>query len=443
MLRTVAAEAGDASVARVTNESLKARRDAAIPRGIANVFQVYAGRAENAQVWDVEGREYIDFATGIAVLATGHRHPVVMERVRQQAERFTHTCFQVLPYEGYVELTERLNAIVPISGMRKTALFSTGAEAIENALKIARYHTGRPAFISCVGGFHGRTMMALALTGKVPAYKSGFGPFPPDVYHIPYADAGRGVNVEASRRVLGQLFQATIDPRRVAAIVMEPVQGEGGFYAATTEFVRMLREVCDEHGILLIADEIQTGFARTGRMFAMEHFGVEADIVVMAKSLAGGFPLSAVTGRADIMDSVPPGGLGSTYAGNPLACAAALGVLDVIEAEDLCARARELGEKLVAFLSSLKSERSLACIANVRALGAMAAIEICHDGDMHQPAPASARRIIDAALGQGLILLTCGPHSNVLRFLLPLTITDAIFAEGLQRLKRALLVASG
>jgi 4-aminobutyrate aminotransferase/(S)-3-amino-2-methylpropionate transaminase len=425
-------------MAQQTNETWRTRREAAVPRAIGSAFPIYAARAENAEIWDVDGRRFIDFAGGIAVLNSGHRHPAIMKRVAQQSERFTHTCFQVLPYDGYIELAERLNEIAPTGGPRKTAFFSTGAEAIENALKIARYATGRPAYISFVGAFHGRTMMALALTGKIAAYKAGFGPFPADVFHAPFPNEARGVSIRHSLEALDRLFQADVDPQRVAAIVVEPVQGEGGFYVAPADFLRELRAVCDAHGVLLVADEIQTGFARTGRMFALEHAGVQADIVTMAKSLAGGFPLSAVTGRADLMDSIPPGGLGSTYAGHPLACAAALGVLDVIEEEDLCGRAIQLGQKLVDRLTGIRRRNVTSMIGDIRGLGSMIALEFVYDRDLAKPAPDLAKAVIAEAAANGLLLLSCGPAGNVIRFLYPLTIRDDTFDESLNILEQAI-----
>jgi 4-aminobutyrate aminotransferase/(S)-3-amino-2-methylpropionate transaminase len=421
----------------ITNADWMARRERAIPRGLGNAFQVYADRAQNAEVWDVEGKRYIDFAGGIAVLNVGHRHPEIMRRVAGQAARFTHTCFQVLPYDVYVELAERLNAIVPVPGKKKTILFSTGAEALENAVKIARYATGRSAIITFAGAFHGRTMMTLAMTGKIAPYKLGFGPFPTEVFHVPFPNAFHGVTEDASIAALEMLFNADVDPSRVAAIVIEPVQGEGGFYPAPPAFLARLRRVCDQRNILLVADEVQTGFARTGKMFAMEHSGVAADLVTMAKSLGGGFPLSAVTGRAEIMDAVPPGGLGSTYAGHPLACAAALGVLDVIEKENLCARAAALGKRLKERLEALQKINSMSMLADIRALGGMVAVELCHERRADRPAPDFVKAVIAKARDAGLLLISCGTNANVLRFLFPLTIEDAVFDEGLSILERA------
>jgi len=312
-----------------TNADWFARRTAAIARGVGHTTGVFTQRAENAELWDVEGKRYVDFAGGIAVLNTGHRHPKVMAAVQAQMERFTHTCFQVTLYDSYVELCERLNAIVPISGPVKSALYSTGAEATENAIKIARAATGRAGIIAFTGAFHGRTIVAMNMTGKVAPYKKGFGPAPAEMYHVPFPVPQFGVTAKDSLKHLSFLFKADIDPARVAAIIIEPVQGEGGFHMAPPELMTGLRRICDEHGIVLVADEVQTGFGRTGKMFAFEHYDVEPDLICVAKSLAGGFPLSGVIGRAAIMDASEPGGLGGTYAGNPLACAAALAVLDV------------------------------------------------------------------------------------------------------------------
>lgn len=423
---------------KVDNASLQQRKEAATPRGVGVLAPFFAARAENAEIWDVEGRRYIDFASGIAVVNTGHRHPRVMAAARAQLEAFTHTCYQVVPYEAYIRLAERLNALTPGTHARKTTFFSSGAEAVENAVKIARAATGRPGIIGFAGGFHGRSMMGLALTGKVVPYKVGFGPFPADVYHVPFPIDLHGVSVEDSLRALEFLFKADIEPNRVAAIIIEPVQGEGGFYVAPVALMRGLREICDRHGILLIADEIQTGFARTGKMFAMEHYGVVPDLVTMAKGLAGGFPLSAVTGRAEIMDAVAPGGLGGTYAGSPVAIAAALAVLDVIEDEGLTARAAELGAALRQRLDAVQGQ--MPHIAEIRGLGAMMAIEL-QDPATRAPDAALARRVQQRAQELGLLLLSCGVHANVIRFLMPLTIPDSIFAEGLDMLERALLAA--
>ncbi|HXX84591.1 MAG TPA: 4-aminobutyrate--2-oxoglutarate transaminase [Casimicrobiaceae bacterium] len=421
------------------NTEWQSRKEHATARGVGVLTQIFAARAENAEIWDVEGRRYIDFAGGIGVLNTGHRHPKVMAAAAEQLQRFTHTCYQVMPYPGYVALAEKLNEITPGRFPKKTIFFSTGAEAIENAVKIARAATGRSGIIAFSGAFHGRTMMAMALTGKVAPYKAGFGPFPPEIYHAPFPIDLHGVSVEQSLSALSTLFKADIDPKRVAAVVIEPVQGEGGFYVVPHEFMRALRALCDEHGMLLIADEIQTGFARTGKMFAMEHYGVDPDIVVTAKSLAGGFPLSAVTGRAEIMNAPPAGGLGGTYAGNPVAIAAALAVLDVMRDERLVERANRLGEAIRTLLGRLKGE--VREIADVRGLGAMIGVEFA-SASTGEPDAAFAKKVQARALQDGLLLLTCGIHFNVIRFLMPLTIPDAVFAEALQVLERSIRSAA-
>ncbi|PHV11510.1 4-aminobutyrate--2-oxoglutarate transaminase [Chitinimonas sp. BJB300] len=418
-----------------TNADLHARRLAATPRGVGVLGDFFAERAENALVWDAEGRRFIDFAAGIAVLNTGHRHPKLVAAVKAQLDAFTHTCYQVVPYVGYVKLAEKLNQIVPIDGPKKTAFFSTGAEAVENAVKIARAATGRSGIIAFSGSFHGRTMMGMALTGKVNPYKLNFGPMPADVFHAPFPIELHGVSSADSIKHLHMLFKADIDPKRVAAIIIEPVQGEGGFYSVPKPFFTELRKLCDEHGILLIADEVQTGFARTGKTFAMEHYDVKPDLMTMAKSLAGGFPLSAVTGRADLMDAPAPGGLGGTYAGSPLAIAAALAVIDVIEAEQLNARAERLGAALKEKLNSLKA--AVPQIADIRGLGFMVAVEFNKAGS-DEPDADFAKKVQTEAMKRGLILLTCGVYSNVIRFLAPLTIDDATFAEALDILDVAM-----
>ena len=419
-----------------TNEDLARRRAAAVPRGVGNLLQVYADRASNAELWDVEGRRLIDFASGIAVLNTGHLHPKVQSAVNAQLSRLSHACFQVTPYESYVALAERLNALMPAAGPHKTLFLTTGAEAVENAIKIARYHTARSAVIAFGGGFHGRTLACMSLTGKVQPYKAGFGPLLPEVFHAPFPMAYHGVSTAQSLAALEHLFKADVDPARVAAIIVEPVQGEGGFYIAPPEFLRALRALCDQHGIVLIIDEIQTGFARTGRMFAIEHSGVEPDLMTVAKSLAGGVPLSAVIGKAPIMDAPLAGGLGGTYAGSPLGCAAGLAVLDVIESEKLCARAERLGSTLLARLSDLQTRWP--CIGEVRGQGAMVAMELVKDRRADAPDAELTKALVQAAGRRGLVLLSCGIYSNVIRFLTPLTIPDAILAEGLAILEAAL-----
>lgn len=418
-----------------TNQSLQKRKEAATVRGVGVMTEIYADHAKNSEVWDVDGKRYIDFTGGIGVLNTGHCHPKVVAAVEAQLKKFTHTCFQVFPYESYVELAEKLNKMTPGTHQKRTALFSTGAEAAENAVKIARVATGRSGIIAFSGAFHGRTMMGMALTGKVVPYKAGFGPFPSDVYHAPFPVALHGVSVDDSMKALDRLFKADIDPKRVAAIIIEPVQGEGGFYPTPPEFMRKLRAICDDHGILLAVDEVQSGFARTGKMFAIEHYDVVPDMMLMAKSLAGGFPLSALTGRAEIMDAANPGGLGGTYAGNPLAVAAALAVIDVIAEEGLVERANQLGSQLRNTLDALRPQ--VPEIADVRGLGAMIAVEFNYAGTT-EPNPEFAKKVQAKALEQGLVLLTCGIYFNVIRFLMPLTIQQDVFEEGLQKLVAAI-----
>lgn len=410
-----------------TNAEWHARRLAATPRGVAVMGDFFIDHAKNAEFWDIEGRRFIDFAGGIAVLNTGHVHPKVQAAIAAQLQRFTHSCYQVVPYAEYVSLAERINAIVPIAGERKTAFFSTGAEAVENAIKIARSYTKRSGVIAFGGAFHGRSLFAVALTGKVQPYKAGFGPFAPEIYHAPFPC--HCSNLEDTKYAIEQLFKCDIEPARVAAIIFEPVQGEGGFNPIQVEAVKWLRELCDQHGILMIADEVQTGFARTGKMFAMEHYGVSPDLMTMAKSMAGGTTLSAVVGRAEVMDAPNPGGLGGTYAGNPLAIAASHAVLDVMAEEKLPERATKLGAQLKARLEAAKAKNP--CMGDIRALGAMVACEFVNP-QTGAPDADLTKKLQQAALKKGLLLLTCGVYGNVMRFLFPLTIEDNVFEEALQ-----------
>ena len=419
------------------NEQLMARKAAATPRGVGVMGTFFADHAENSELWDVEGRRFIDFAGGIAVLNTGHRHPKVVAALEAQLKRFTHTCYQVVPYEGYISLAEKLNAMTPGTGPKKTALFSTGAEAIENAIKIARSHTRRSGVIAFSGAFHGRSYFAVSLTGKVQPYKAGFGPFAPEVYHAPFPC--HCASLDEVKKAVTHIFKADIEPSRVAAIIFEPVQGEGGFNVIQAEAVQWLRALCDEHGIVLIADEIQTGFGRTGKMFAMEHFGVVPDLMTIAKSLAAGMPLSAVTGKAEIMDAPNPGGLGGTYAGNPMAIAAAHAVIDVMVEEKLVERGQRLGDELKAVLHSLRAE--VPHMVDVRGLGAMVAVEFNRPGT-DTPDADITRRVQAEALKRNLILLSCGVNANVVRFLFPLTIPDAVFAEAMGILQASLRAAA-
>ncbi|MFS7223459.1 4-aminobutyrate--2-oxoglutarate transaminase [Rahnella inusitata] len=420
----------------MSHSELEKRRKEATPRGVGVMCDFYAAKAENATLWDEEGKEYIDFTAGIAVLNTGHRHPKIVDAVRKQLDQFTHTAFQIVPYASFVTLAERINAISPVAGKAKTTFFSTGAEAVENAVKIARAATGRPGIITFTGAFHGRTLLTMALTGKVVPYKVGFGPFPASVYHAQFPNARHGVSTEMALDSIERIFRSDISPSQVAAIVFEPVQGEGGFNIAPDDFVTALREICDRHGIVLIADEVQSGFARTGKMFAMEYYGdAKPDLVTMAKSLGGGLPISGVTGRAELMDAPEPGGLGGTYAGNPLAVASALAVLDIIEEEKLCDRANRLGAELVEVLETAK--RTCAALVDVRARGSMVAAEF-NDPATGKPSPELTKQYLRKALDAGLLMLSCGVHGNVIRFLYPLTIPDAQFKDALAILSRVL-----
>jgi 4-aminobutyrate aminotransferase len=409
-----------------TNADWHARRLAATPRGVAVMGDFFIDHAKNSEFWDIEGRRFIDFAGGIAVLNTGHCHPKIQAAISAQLVRFTHSCYQVVPYTEYVHLAERILEISPIDGPMKVALFSTGAEAIENAIKIARSATGRGGVIAFGGAFHGRSLFAVSLTGKVQPYKAGFGPFPPEIYHLPFPC--HCASLDETKHAMEQLFKCDIEPSRVAAIVFEPVQGEGGFNVIQKAAVEWLRALCDQHGIVLIADEVQTGFARTGKMFAMEHFGVSPDLMTMAKSMAGGTTLSAVVGKTAIMDAPAPGGLGGTYAGNPLAVAAAHAVLDIMREEHLVDRANVLGARLVERLKML--QRSNKTISDVRGLGAMIACEFVHP-ETGTPDADRTKQVQQAALKKGLLLLTCGVYGNVIRFLFPLTIQDAVFDEAM------------
>ncbi len=420
------------------NSELMARRTAAVPRGVSNTHPIFATHAENATLWDADGKKYIDFAGGIAVLNTGHRHPKVMAAVAEQLSHFSHTCFQVAPYESYIALAERLNAIAPIEGPAKTIFFTTGAEALENAVKLARAATGRSGVITFAGGYHGRTLLTMAMTGKVLPYKKKFAPLPSEVFHVPFPHHTFGVTVQESLRYIDMLFRADIEPSRVAAIALEPVQGEGGFLQAPEELLTGLRKICDEHGILLIIDEVQTGFARTGKMFAIEHSVVKPDLMTIAKSLAGGFPLSGVVGRADVMDAAEPGGLGGTYAGSPVAVAAALAVLDVIEEEKLVERANIIGARMKAKLEAISLRNDTTPIADIRGPGAMVAFDIVKARGGYEPDPDATKRILAKARENGLILLSCGVYGNAVRLLMPLTIPDEQLDEGLNILETAL-----
>lgn len=408
------------------DSAMNVRKLAATPRGVGVMCQWFVERAENATLWDTQGNEYIDFAGGIAVLNTGHRHPKIIAAVTEQLGKFTHTAYQVVPYESYVSLVERIIERAPVTSPAKAALFTTGAEAVENAVKIARAATKRHGVITFGGAFHGRTFMTMAMTGKTAPYKRDFGVMPSGVFHARYPVAVNGISVDDAIESLEDIFSTDIAAHDVAAIVLEPVQGEGGFNVAPQELMIRLRQICDQHGILLIADEVQTGFARTGKLFAMEHYpDVKADLITMAKSLGGGFPISGVVGRADLMDAPNPGGLGGTYAGNPLAVAAAHAVIDVIEEEKLCDRANKLGAQLINVLEDLRDTHSF--IRDIRGLGSMIAIEL--------NTAEQVKVVQDYAMSKKLVLLSCGKKANVIRFLYPLTIPDAQFQNALEIIK--------
>ena len=421
----------------LTNDEWQTRKESAIARGQGNASPIYVERAQGSELWDVEGKRYIDFGAGIAVVNTGHNHPRVKAAVVEQLDKFSHTCVMVTPYDVSVRLAEKLNELMPGETPKKTIFVTTGAEAVENSVKIARASTGRRGVIAFNGGFHGRTNLAMAMTGKITPYKNLFGPFPGEIYHAPFPIAYHGISVNDALKGLDDLFNVDIAPSDVAAIVVEPVQGEGGFYPAPIEFQQALRRLCDEHGIVYVADEIQTGFGRTGRFFCSEYAGVEPDLMTAAKGLAGGFPLATVTGKATIMDAPLPGGLGGTYAGSPIACSAALAVMDVIEEEGLVSRANEVGERFVSRIRSLQTQYPGA-IGDVRQVGAMIAMELVQDGDANQPADGLTRELVQDAAQRGLILLSCGVRGNVIRFLPALTISDGLIEEGLDIVAKCL-----
>jgi len=422
------------------NATLETRRQAAIPRGVAGK-SIFVARAQNAELWDVDGRRFLDFSAGIGVNNTGHCHPKVIAAVEAQLKLFTHTCFQVGPFEGYVRLCERLNALIDTGETNRAMLVTTGAEAVENAIKIARAHTGRSGVIAFSGAFHGRTSLGMALTGKVAPYKRGFGVAPTGIYHAMFPNAYHGVSVDESLRSLAHILAADIAPEEVAAFIIEPVQGEGGFNVTPPEFLVELRRIADAHGILIIMDEVQAGMGRTGKWIATEHMGIKPDLVTLAKGLGGGFPISAVVGRDSIMSSANPGGLGGTYAGSPIAVAAANAVLDVIEEEGLLARATAIGAAMTARLEKMAAGNSFNAIGNIRGLGAMVAFELVTDRESREPDADLTNRIVAEAQARGLILLTCGTRYNVIRLLPSLTTSDAHVAEGLDILEEAFTAA--
>ncbi|MCO4841673.1 MAG: 4-aminobutyrate--2-oxoglutarate transaminase [Yoonia sp.] len=424
-----------------TNAALVARRDAAVARGVASATTIFAAHAENSELWDVEGNRYIDFAGGIAVLNTGHRHPDVIAAAKAQEDHYTHTSFQVVPYEPYIALAEKLNELAPGDHAKKSLLVTTGAEAVENAVKIARAATGRPGVIAFTGGYHGRTLLTLGMTGKISPYKKDVGPFPSDIFRAPFPNVRDGISVKDALTGLQNLFLTDAQPERVAAIIIEPVLGEGGYTPVPFEMLHALRAICDEHGILLIADEIQAGFGRTGKWFAIEHSGVVPDLITVAKSMAGGYPIAGVIGRAEVMDAVVPGGLGGTYGGNPVACAAALAAIEAIDSEGLLNRSLEMGELFRARFADIGARVSPYRMWDVRGLGAMIAIEFVTDFDSIEPDAALTKAVIAEALQRGLILLGCGMHGNALRIMVPLTASDEIIEEGLAIFEASLAAA--
>ncbi|GAA6176772.1 4-aminobutyrate--2-oxoglutarate transaminase [Sulfitobacter pacificus] len=424
-----------------SNADLIARREAAVARGVASAAPVFADHAENAELWDVEGNRYVDFAGGIAVLNTGHRHPKVIAAAKAQEDHYTHTSFQVVPYEPYVALAEKLNALAPGDHAKKSLLVTTGAEAVENAVKIARAATGRPGVIAFTGGYHGRTLLTLGMTGKVSPYKKDVGPFPSDIFRAPFPSQRDGITVQDALTGLQNLFLTDAQPERIACIIIEPVLGEGGYTPVPFEMLTALREICDQHGIMLIADEIQAGFGRTGTWFAIEHSGVVPDLITVAKSMAGGYPIAGVIGRAEVMDAVIPGGLGGTYGGNPVACAAALAAIEAIEEEDLLARSTALGQTFRDRFAEIGARVAPFRMWDIRGLGAMLAVEFVTDFETATPDAALTKAVVAHALQRGLILLACGMHGNALRIMVPLTASDAIIDEGIAIFEAALAAA--
>ena len=414
------------------NDNLLARRKNVLPNGLGVAFPIFADKAKNSEIWDVEGKRYIDFIGGISVLNTGHSHPKIVEAVTEQLQRFSHTSAQIVNYESYVTLCEKLCEKAPISGDKKAFLLTTGAEAVENAIKVARAKTGRPGVIAFVGGWHGRTLLAMGLTGKVIPYKKMFGPMPASIFHVPFPAPENGISEEDALRGLEMIFKADIDPSEVAAMIVEPVQGEGGFHQLTPSFAKKLREICDKHGIVLIFDEVQCGFARTGTLFATEQLGVEPDLMTSAKSLAGGFPISALIGRAEVMDAPLPGGLGGTYAGSPLGTVAALKVLEIIEEENLLERSNQIGTKIANFLTGLNNPK----ISYVRHKGAMLAFDLVNSNG--EPDVEATNSLKAKAFEKGLLLASCGMYFNTIRVMVPLTVEDNVLDEALAIIEQAL-----
>ena len=417
--------------AKLSNNEWQARKNNAVARAQGNIAPVFVERALGSEIWDVEGKRYIDFGTGIAVCSAGHSHPKIVAAVAEQLQNFSHTCVMVTPYDSSVRLAEKLNELAPGPSKKKSIFVTTGAEAVENTIKIARAHTGRRGVIAFNGGFHGRTMLAMGLTGKITPYKNLFGPFPAEIYHAPFPIEYHGISVADSLKALDNLFKVDIAPSDVAAIIVEPVQGEGGFYAAPIEFLQALRALCDEHGIVMVCDEIQTGFGRTGKMFCTEYAGIEPDLITVAKGMANGFPIAAVVGKAEIMDSPLAGGLGGTYAGSPIGCVAALAMIDVIEQENLIDSANRISETFATRLESLRAGNA-DIIGDLRTShGAMMAMELVKNGDAEQPDAELTKNLLGKAYEKGLVLLACGSRGNVIRFLPALNISDELINEGM------------
>ena len=425
-----------------TNHDMELRRDNAVAKAIAYSSTFIADKAQNAEIWDVEGKRYIDFCGGIGCQNVGHRHEKVVSAIKEQLDTLTHTCFQVTPYESYIKLAEKLNAVYPGNFKKKSMFFSAGGEAVENAVKVARYFTKRPALITFTNGYHGRSYMGMALSARMVPFKQGFGPFPGEIYRLPFPDKFRGISLDDTKSAFETLFRSDCPPDQIAAIFIEPVQGEGGYNIATSDFISYLRNLCDEHEIVLVADEIQSGIGRTGKMFAMEHFGIDPDLTCVGKSIGGGLPISGVVGKASIIDRVPPGGLGGTFGGNPMACAAALAVLETIESENLLQKGLEIGRIIDRRLNGMALKNSLTSIGDVRGLGCMNAIELVKDRDNLEPDGEMAAKVAQIALHKGLILVTAGPTRNVIRILVPLSASKVVVKEGLDILEASLEQAS-
>ena len=425
-----------------TNHDMELRRDNAVAKAIAYSSTFIADKAQNAEIWDVEGKRYIDFCGGIGCQNVGHRHEKVVSAIKEQLDTLTHTCFQVTPYESYIKLAEKLNAVYPGNFEKKSMFFSAGGEAVENAVKVARYFTKRPALITFTNGYHGRSYMGMALSARMVPFKQGFGPFPGEIYRLPFPDKFRGISLDDTKSAFETLFRSDCPPDQIAAIFIEPVQGEGGYNIATSDFISYLRNLCDEHEIVLVADEIQSGIGRTGKMFAMEHFGIDPDLTCVGKSIGGGLPISGVVGKASIIDRVPPGGLGGTFGGNPMACAAALAVLETIDSENLLQKGLEIGRIIDRRLNGMALKNSLTSIGDVRGLGCMNAIELVKDRDNLEPDGEMAAKVAQIALHKGLILVTAGPTRNVIRILVPLSASKVVVKEGLDILEASLEQAS-